>query len=150
MRLGTHRTLGLAVIDASVASKWVLADPESVTATRLLDGRFKLMAPSLVRKGVAEAVIDAVRRGDIDTDMAGLARARLDRLIADGFLNLVPVEKLYDTAIQVACGHGLLVDECLYLAAAKFLNCRLITADRQTFDRLRTAREQVELLSSDT
>ena len=44
------------VVDASVAAKWFLPEPDASAALRLLDGRRRLAAPDLIRAEVGNVV----------------------------------------------------------------------------------------------
>ncbi len=53
----------MLVIDASVAIKWVLAEPDSATAEALLTSGARLMAPDLLVTEVVNAAWNAWCRG---------------------------------------------------------------------------------------
>lgn len=137
----------LVVIDASVAAKWVLTEPDTAAANDLLNGRFRLTAPSLIRLEVAGAAIRRFRLGELSEEMARAACQKWDRLIDDRFVVLVPADELHEAAVNLSfqCRHALA--DCLYLAAATSMNCRLLTADRLLFDRGRAVYDQVELFT---
>lgn len=125
----------LMVVDASVAAKWVLTEPDSAAANELLDGRFRLTAPALIQIEVTGAAIRRFRLGKIDLETSRAACQKWDRLIDDCFVGLLPIERLYAEAVDLSfrCRHALA--DCLYLAAARSLNCPLMTADRTFFER---------------
>lgn len=113
------------VVDASVALKWVLVEPDSDLARGVLF--HPLIAPDWWRIEAANGLWKALDRGQIDLDEARQGLARL----AD-----VPVETedavgLLDEAMILAALLGHPVYDCLYLALAVRLDTRMVTADGQ-------------------
>jgi predicted nucleic acid-binding protein len=137
----------LTVVDASVAVKWVVTEPDSAVATELLDRAAPLIAPSIIRVEVAGAAIRRYRMGTFDRDTAWETCQRWDQLVDDRYLQLLPVDELYDQAVELAltCKHA--IPDCLYLAAAKAMNCALLTADRAFFERASEVHDQVRMLA---
>jgi len=120
------------VVDASVAVKWYLPEPESDAAGRLLDPEHDLIAPDLLFAEVGNALWKRWRRGEI-----GLGDLR-DPLAA---LAAVPFEvrsaaPLLSAAAEVAVTCGCTVYDGLYLALAIETGAPLITADRRFERRL--------------
>lgn len=112
------------VVDASVATLWVLEQPGSARAAALReeDG---LIAPSLVAAEIASAIWKAARRGDV---------APADALVAIEaallpFDALMPTEELRVRALALAIGLDYSVYDCFYLALAEREACALISAD---------------------
>ena len=68
-----------AVIDASVAVKWVVGEDGSAEATRLLHGR-RLAAPELILPECANILWKKATRGEITRDEADLAASLLARM----------------------------------------------------------------------
>ena len=102
------------VVDASVAIKWYLSEPESDAAGRLLDPEHDLIAPDLLFAEVGNALWKRWRRGEI-----GLGDLR-DPLAA---LAAVPFEvrsavPLLSAAAEVAVVSGCTVCDGLYVALA--------------------------------
>ena len=135
------------VVDASVAVKWYLPEPESDAAGRLLDPEHDLIAPDLLFAEVGNALWKRWRRGEI-----GLGDLR-DPLAA---LAAVPFEvrsaaPLLSAAAEVAVTCGCTVYDGLYLALAFETGAPLITADRRLAQRIaggpwaRTVRTLAEL-----
>jgi predicted nucleic acid-binding protein len=111
------------VVDASVAFKWVIAEPGSEDAAALLP--CALAAPDLLLAEVANALWNRARRGELTADEA------LRRVSQ---LRTAPVEwvaagSLILDASRLASELGHPVYDCLYLALAIQRNCRVVTAD---------------------
>lgn len=138
----------LAVIDASVAAKWVIAEPGTEAANDLLSGELRLYAPSLVRVEVAGVALRCFRLKSLDERAARAACHTWDRLIDDGFLMLLPTSDLYRQAVSIAfdCRHPLA--DCLYIAAAITMDCKLLTADQSLYERGRSVHDRIELMAA--
>jgi predicted nucleic acid-binding protein len=113
------------VIDASVALKWVLHEPDAQAADALLDD--ELIAPSLWLIEAANALWRRSRRGEIS---AKEAKARLAELynapVATGELE----EDLMAAAdLATILDHP--VYDCLYLAVAIREHTYVVTAGRR-------------------
>lgn len=119
----------MIVVDASVAAKWYLAEPDSQRALALLNSRNMLAAPGVVRPEVAAAITRAARTGRISIPQARTAAQSWLRHLQNEILVLEPVETDIDAAIDLALNisHGLI--DCLYLAMAIRHAVPLITTD---------------------
>jgi len=137
----------LAVIDASVATKWVLTEADTGIALELLDGTVRCMAPALIQIEVAGAVVRRLRSGVMTPGQAATAYAKWEILSADAFVRLITQDDLIDNAVEIALSIRHAVPDCMYLAAAKMLDCRLITADRALHERGKAVHDRVELLA---
>jgi predicted nucleic acid-binding protein len=114
------------VVDASVAVKWLIDEPHSHLAAKLLDDDLPLVAPELIYAEVANALWAIARRGDISsTDV----RDALD-LLADAPL-VVPssMKLLMAAAARLASDLDHPVYDCMYLALALQEQRPVITAD---------------------
>jgi len=112
------------VVDASVALKWVLVEPDSALAEEVL---FRpLVAPDWWRVEVANGLWKAFDRGEIDLDeaRAGLAR------FANVAVETEDAAGLLDEAMILAARLHHPVYDCLYLALAIRRDTRMVTADR--------------------
>ena len=120
------------VVDASVGVKWVLPEPGSDRARRLLAsvarGRTALLAPDLYVAEVANVLWRRCRlRGELLEDEAREALAELLGALPE----LVPAEALAAQALELALAFRHPVYDCLYVALAVREGCSLITADRR-------------------
>ena len=114
-----------AVVDASVAIKWVVQEPGSDLARTLAGAA--LEAPDLIFTECANILWKKARIGDLDK---GEAEARLEALLR------VPVRLALDRdllkpALHLAVELGHPVYDCLYLALAQVRNLPLVTADNR-------------------
>jgi predicted nucleic acid-binding protein len=117
------------VVDASIAVKWVLAEPDSDRA-RALILRGDLAAPDLLRLEVANTLWKHARRGAISQQTA-----RRGWMI----FNAVPVwleqaSGLADAALRLAIRHDVTVYDGTYLALASLLGCPVVTADSRLLE----------------
>ncbi len=118
------------VVDASVAVKWVLPEPGTLQARRLLeasaDGRLDLIAPDLFIGEVGNVLWKRCRlRGELVEDEA---RAALEAVLAVA-PELVPSEALAARALELALAFRRPISDCLYVALALRDHCSLVTAD---------------------
>lgn len=122
--------MGVIVIDASVAAKWILTEADSAIAMEWLKSDARLAAPSIIQVEVAGAVL---RRMSAEEMSGSAARAACDEwsdLIADGCLELVPWEGLYVAAVELSFEIRHPLPDCLYLVLAREWDATLVTADK--------------------
>jgi len=115
------------VVDASVAAKWFLPEPDAAAALRLLGGRRRLAAPDLIRSEMGNVVWKLHARGVLNTDEA--------RDMVEHFLSM-PLE-IHDStyllapSLEIAIATNRTVYDSLYLALAVELGGTVITADER-------------------
>ena len=112
-----------AVIDASVAVKWVIDETDSEFARELADTL--MHAPAILPVECAHALAQKVARGELNADGA----VRRLRLIEQAPVDFVYDEMLALPALQLALELNLTVDACMYLALAVRMDVPLVTAD---------------------
>lgn len=116
------------VVDASVAVKWLVEEPLSEQAARLLDADLPLLAPELIYAEAANALWAIARRGQIGTVDV---REALD-LLADAPLAIPSsMKQLMAAAARLASDLDHPVYDCMYLALALQEQRPVITADRR-------------------
>ncbi len=121
------------VVDASVASKWSIEEPDSAEAERLLQLGEAVIAPDLVVAEACNVAWKKRRLGQITpAQAAGLALE-----IAGFFDALVPMKPLAPRALAIADALAHPVYDCFYLALAEQAGARLVTADARLLRRLR-------------
>lgn len=114
------------VVDASVVIKWVVDEPGSEAAIRLIDGP-TLSAPDLLMSECANILWKKVRRGELTRDEASLA---IDLLVrAD--IELVPTRALAAAAVRLSLDLDHPAYDCMYLALAVDRGDTFVTADRR-------------------
>ncbi len=113
-----------AVVDASVAVKWVVAEAGSAEAALLLDGR-PLMAPELIVPECANILWKKATRGELTGEEAGLRAQLLARMEVE----LVGHRALMPATLALALELGHPAYDCAYLALALDRDVPVITAD---------------------
>lgn len=113
------------VVDASVALKWVLAEPGSDAAEALLDE--ELIAPPLWLVEAANALWRRANRGEITADEA---MERLEHL-GDAPVATIASDEDLPMALNIASTLAHPVYDCLYLAMARREGAVVVTADRR-------------------
>ena len=113
------------VVDASVALKWVLDEPESEAAVALRDQ--ELIAPALWLAEAANALWRHARTGEIsDQEAAAFFSELLEAPVAS-----LPIEPHLERALELAMEIGHPVYDCIYLALALHHRTHVVTADRR-------------------
>lgn len=131
-----------AVVDASVAFKWLVEEEYSDEATSLtrlwIDEGIQPTAPSLMPFEVANALHRRVVRGDLSVEVAA---DLMQNLMSLG-IALHETPHLHRRALVLAgqLGQGAVYD-AHYLALAESLGCEFWTADRRFY---RTARPRID------
>jgi predicted nucleic acid-binding protein len=123
------------VVDASVAIKWYLPEPNSVDADRLLSGGFQLLAPDLLFPEIGNILWKRIMRSEMTVYKAQVILRALESLP----MTLRPSSSLAENAMTVACGLRRSLYDSLYLALALMADCKLVTADRKLFDAVKNA-----------
>ena len=113
------------VIDASIAAKWILPEPESDRAEALRNDEPVLIAPELIVAELGNAVWKRARRQEITAAKAVEAISHAMRMID----RLYPLEGLAirATAIAISLNHP--IYDCFYLALAERERLKIATAD---------------------
>jgi predicted nucleic acid-binding protein len=125
------------VIDASVAVKWVVAEPDSDRAELLLD--HGLVAPDLLFAECANVLWKKVRRGELTKAEADIAAQTLEA--AD--LAVVPTRGYVAVATSMAVELDHLAYDTVYLAVAEAANLRIVTADDRLVRKLRQSQSRL-------
>lgn len=112
------------IVDASVAFKWLVEEPDSDRAIRWVGSGEALVAPSLILSETGHALTKRIRRGELASEGADETFARLPGLLT--LLDDAPfMARAFD--LSIALRHAFY--DCVYLAAAEALGDRLLTAD---------------------
>jgi predicted nucleic acid-binding protein len=127
--------VNVAVVDASVAVKWVVEEEGTSSALTVLQ-RTSLIAPDLLLAECANILWKKVRRKELSRDEAILAA----RLLETASVELVPARPLLETAIRLAIEFDHPACDCLYLSLAIDKGCPFITADGSLLRKLSQTR----------
>jgi predicted nucleic acid-binding protein len=118
-----------AVLDASVAVKWVVDEPASEDAAALLQRPLEWIAPRLMLVEVAAALRRKVASGELRSESAASALGILFDAARDGSIRLADDEGLVVSALLLAIEVGHRVPDCLYIVLAEREAAALSTAD---------------------
>ncbi len=119
----------LAVLDASVAVRWVVSERGSEDAARLLGEPVGWLAPRLMLTEAAGALRKKVSGGELDPSHAAQALDFLVDGALGGLIHLADDETLVAKALLLAITLRHAVPDCLYLALAEQEGAALATAD---------------------
>jgi predicted nucleic acid-binding protein len=120
-----------AILDASVAMRWIVPEVGSEHAVELLSQPIAWKAPRLMMTEVAAALRRKVAGDDLRAEQAIDALDALLAAVADGTVQLAEDETLIAAALTLALTSGHRVPDCLYLAIAERDGAALATADRR-------------------
>jgi predicted nucleic acid-binding protein len=122
------------VVDASVAIKWFVEEPDSADAAGLL--RYPLSAPDLFAPECANILWKKVARAELGLDEAEVIALALEKAA----IALHPTRARLGTAMKLACELDCTAYDCFYLALAQELQQPLVTADLRLVSRARADR----------
>jgi predicted nucleic acid-binding protein len=113
------------VVDASVATKWVMPEENSERAIALRDQPDDLIAPALIVSEIGNAIWKRVMWRELRREDAVLAAE-----IAVGLITrLVPIDDLVARALEIAIDLQHPIYDCFYLALAEREGVPLVCAD---------------------
>ena len=129
------------VVDASVAVKPLLREPDAVLAVRVLAE--ETGAPDLLFPEAANVLWKAHRRGLVDIERAREAATLLSQLE----LEIVPSGPLTTRALSLALSLDHPAYDCFYLALAMYRGVPFITADETFVRKVRRSDLEAEVFS---
>ena len=139
----------MIVVDASLATKWILVEPDSAAATNLLAANTgQLHAPDLLIVEVASAI---VRTANMDKGLTDEMGTRLSQWTGGRTAGAVELHSVTRSlvaaagAIAISLGHPL--KDCIYLALAEQLGAELATCEARFRDRAAGTYPRVRLLA---
>lgn len=125
----------MIILDASVVLKWFQEERDSAKALvfeeRHVRGEETIAAPDLLFYEVANVLR---YQKDIRVDAAEAALEILGRLEIQAF-TFSPID--LKEVVRLAAAHDITVYDALYASLARRLGCRLVTADRRLYAKLR-------------
>jgi predicted nucleic acid-binding protein len=122
------------VVDASVAIKWFVDEPDSTEAVVLL--RHSLSAPDLLAPECANILWKKVTRAELRLDEAEVIALALE----GAAITLYPSRPYLASITRIACDLGRAAYDCFYLALAETLRQPLVTADLRLVHAVRASR----------
>ena len=120
------------MVDASVAVKWLLPEPNDAEALRLLRARHDLLAPDLLFTEVGSALLKRIHRNEATVAEATRAIEHLGSL----GMQIHPALPLLPLALELASRFARSIYDSVYLAVAVLRHCPVVTADRRFHDAL--------------
>lgn len=120
-----------AVVDASVAVKWVVNEPHSEAAAALLGRSTRWLAPRLMLIEAAAALRRKTADGELRPGAAATSLAALLDAVRHGVIRLADDEDLVSSALLLALDLGHKLPDCVYLTLAEREGCSLSTGDRR-------------------
>jgi len=138
-------TAATLIIDASALVKLLIGEPDSARFQAHVGDGTRLHAPAHVLAETGEVISRKMQAGHIDRQQ----RAQIVRQL-EAELELIPLLNLLEPAIEIALDVGASVYDCLYVAAAARLRCKLLTADKRLIARLAGTPHQALLIALDS
>jgi predicted nucleic acid-binding protein len=123
-----------AVIDASVAMKWVIEEDGTADALALRDLFDKLLAPDLLVAECANVLWKKVARGEVLPQEARI----MAQLLSAAEIELIETRAFLEPASWMAIELDHPAYDCMYMALATELECAFITADAAFVQKVRT------------
>jgi predicted nucleic acid-binding protein len=113
------------VVDANVVVKWYVEEPGSDEARTVAELDGLLVAPGHALAEIGEVLLRYFRRGELGPDQLEIIKTALP-----GTLVLVPLDELFEPALEIGAALRVSFYDALYVAAAERWDTVLITADR--------------------
>ena len=133
----------ILVLDASVVVKWLVPEEGQLDAFAILDSTTHVAAPHLIVSEVATALSKKVRLEAVPLKEAREAlNLWLEHFIPKGRPVLHLDEKLLPDALDLSVKFNHQLSDCIYLALARKLDARLVTADEKFVSKARLMGEK--------
>ena len=138
----------MIVVDASLAVKWRLSEPDSPAALAFLEFREgQLCGPDLLAVEVCRALVTAANGQRIHAARARVAISEWLNAIDRGEIPIYPLDsRLIERGADIALEIGHPLGDCLYLALALDLGAELVTCDAKFAAKARPVYPIVRLL----
>lgn len=115
------------VVDASVAVKWFLPEQHSITALRLLEAGFELLAPDLLFPECGNVLWKKWLRGELEPAVIPAILTDLGKMN----IRIVPTSVLIQEASAIAVAGRRSFYDSVYLALASVSGGTMVTADEK-------------------
>ncbi len=119
----------LAVLDASIAVKWLIPESDTEQALALLRRHTRWLAPRLLLVEVVSAMRRRVQESSLGTEEASTNLTAVLAAVRQGVVLLADDEELVLAALALSLSLAHRVPDCLYLALAQREGAPLATAD---------------------
>jgi predicted nucleic acid-binding protein len=117
------------ILDASVALKWVLNEPDRDRALRLREefqnGTHEHLAPDIFPIEIGHAFSKLHRRGKVPEDLAHAYLAEVMSTSPELYPSLALMSRAYELSLQSQKS----LYDCLYVSLAEQEGCSVVTAD---------------------
>lgn len=123
----------MIVVDASVACKWYIDEPDCDAARSLIGARTDFIAPDLILAEFTNVAWKRLSRREISEEQA---KAMVDHL-PYVLLDIVPCLALRQRALSIAIALDHPAYDGFYLALAMERGLNLVTADNRLLERVR-------------
>ena len=140
----------MIVVDASLAAKWIIVEPNSAAALAFLEECTEpLVAPDLIAIEVSSAI---VRRANMDKALRETMRqaaVRWANLLDEQIITLrrpTSGDILEAANLAITIGHPL--KDCIYLVLAMEMNCELMTCDARFAEKAKGVWDRVRVLGA--
>lgn len=139
----------MIVVDASLATKWLLVEADSDAALGFLKTyEARVCAPDLLALEVSRALVTAANMRRIENVQArGLLQTWL-HTVAEERIALHPTLRYLGRGADIALDLGHPLPDCIYLAMAIELDCPLATADRKFAEKATPVYDRIELVGT--
>jgi predicted nucleic acid-binding protein len=114
------------VVDASVAVKWLVPEPDSAMAIALIR-QYRLIAPDLLLLECVNTFWKKVRRKELTLEEALISAQGIEQ----ANIELVAARGQAETITRLATALDRPAYDCAYIAVALTRRCQLATADRR-------------------
>ncbi|MFN0144900.1 MAG: type II toxin-antitoxin system VapC family toxin [Dehalococcoidia bacterium] len=134
------------VIDASVSVKWLIPEELHEQAQAVQERGDELIAPGHWRTELVNAVWKK------HASKRDIGREACETAMKIGLalpMNIVPVEELLESAVQLALQHSRTVYDSLYIALALREKCQFVTADLKLYNAMKDALPETMLWLGD-
>jgi predicted nucleic acid-binding protein len=138
----------MIVVDASLAAKWIIVEPNSAAALAFLEECTEpLVAPDLIAIEVASAIVRLANMDKALGETMRDANARWASLLDEQIITLRrPTSGDILEAANLAMDLGHPLKDCIYLALAMEMGCDLITCDARFAEKAKGVWAKVRVL----
>lgn len=126
---------GNLVLDSSIIIKWFSEEEDTSIALALRDnyvkGKISIACPDLIIYEIANALRynKALKEKDV--------KDSVNSLLSTGISIIVPTKSVSESAISIAFQYNITVYDAYFIALAKELNFKYITADENLYNKIK-------------